>query len=125
MSATAMYRALVDAGANEDLAKDAVENVVYAPEAATKSDVAELRAATSVGLAEHREATKSDIAEFRAEMAEFRAEMAEFKTEIRSDLSALRVDMERGFRGMTWRFVGLLLATQTLLFAALRMTGTG
>ena len=50
--------------------------------------------------------------------------MAEFKTEIRSDLSALRVDMELGFRAMTWRFVGLLIATQTLLFAALRMTGT-
>ena len=117
MSATAMYRALVDAGANENLAKDAVENVVYAPEAATRSDIAEFRAATKIDLAEHREATRSDIAELRVEMAEF-------KTEIRSDLSALRVDMELGFRAMTWRFVGLLIATQTLLFAALRMTGT-
>ena len=32
--------------------------------------------------------------------------------------------MERGFRAMTWRFFGLLLATQALLFAALRLTGT-
>ena len=54
MSATAVYRALVDAGANEDPAKDAVENAVCAPEAATSSDIAEFRAATKVDLAEHR-----------------------------------------------------------------------
>ena len=193
MSATALYRALVDAGANEDLAKEAVENVVYAPEAATRSDIAELRAANKADLAEHREATRSDIAELRAatradlaehreatksDIAELRgdftglhgiqdghggvprrsqvrhggvqdaitvrhggvqdgnhirhggvqaitSDMAEFKSEIRTDIAEFRVDVERGFRGMTWRFVGLLVATQTLLFAALRMTGAG
>ena len=92
--------------------------MVYAPEAATRSDIAELRAASQADLAAHREATKSEIAEFRAEMAEF-------KSEIRTDIAEFRVDVERGFRGMTWRFVGLLVATQTLLFAALRMTGSG
>ena len=119
-----------------------MENVVYAPEAATRSDIAELRAANKgqQDLVEHREAARTDIAEFRAEMAEFRAEiksdmaefraefrsdMAEFKSEIRTDIAEFRVDVERGFRGMTWRFVGLLVATQTLLFAALRMTGSG
>ena len=118
MSATALYRALVDAGAEEHLANEAVESVVYAPEAATRSDLAELREATRSDIAELRDSTRADIAELRMEMAEF-------KTEVRTDIADFKVDVERGFRGMTWRFVGLLIATQALLFTALRLTGTG
>ena len=32
MNATALYRALIDAGAKENLAKEAAESVVYSPE---------------------------------------------------------------------------------------------
>lgn len=110
MTATALYRALVDAGANEDLAKEAVEGVVYAPEGATKSDVTE---ATS--------ALRAEILEFRAE---FKTDIAELRSEVKGDIAGLELRMERGFRAMTWRFFGLLLATQALLFAALRLTGT-
>ena len=70
-----------------------------------------------------------EFAEFKAEVkedvAELRTEIAEFKTEVRTDIAEFKVDVERGFRGMTWRLVGLLVATQTLLFTALRLTGTG
>ena len=88
MNATALYRALVDAGAKEDLAKEAAESVVYSPEGATKSDLIEVR------------------------------------TELKGDIAGLEFRIERSLRVMTWRFVGLLLATQALLFAGLRLTGT-
>ncbi len=124
MSATALYRALVDAGANEDLAKEAVESMVYAPEAATRTDIADVRADT----AEFKAEIRTDIAEFKTEvktdLADIRTDIAEFKVEVKTDIAGLRVDMERGFRGMTWRFVGLLVASQALLFTALRITGT-
>ena len=88
MNATALYRALVDAGAKEDLAKEAAESVVYSPEGATKSDLIEVR------------------------------------TELKGEIAGLELRIERSLRVMTWRFVGLLLATQALLFAGLRLTGT-
>ena len=37
MSATALYRALVEAGASEDLAERAVENLMFSNQMATKS----------------------------------------------------------------------------------------
>lgn len=110
MTATALYRALVDAGAKEDLAKEAAEGVVYSPEGATKSDVMEAKSELQL-----------EIAEFRAEV---KTNIAELRTELKGDIAGLELRMERGFRAMTWRFVGLLLATQALLFAALRLTGT-
>ena len=44
MNGTALYRALVEAGASEDRAKEAAESVVYAREGATKADIAALEA---------------------------------------------------------------------------------
>lgn len=110
MTATALYRALVDAGAKEDLAKEAAERVVYSPEGATKADVAEAKSELQVEIAEFRSEVKTDIAELRAEL--------------KGDIGGLEVRIERSLRAMTWRFVGLLLATQALLFAGLRLTGT-
>ena len=45
MNGTALYRALVEAGASEGRAKEAAESVVYAREGATKADIAALEAA--------------------------------------------------------------------------------
>ena len=45
MNATALYRALVEAGASEERAKEAAESVVYAREGATKADIAALEVA--------------------------------------------------------------------------------
>lgn len=110
MTAPALYRALVDAGANEDLAKEAVESVVYAPQGATKSDVTK---ATSE--------LRAEILEFRAET---KADIVELRTELKGDTAGLETRIERSLRVMTWRFAGLLIASQALLFAALRLTGT-
>ena len=44
MNGTALYRALVEAGASEDRAKEAAESVVHAREGATKADIAALEA---------------------------------------------------------------------------------
>ena len=113
MTATALYRALVDAGAKEELAKEAAERVVYSPEGATKSDVAKAKSELQLEIAE----LKGDIAGLRAET---KADIADVKVCI----SGLETRIERSLRAMTWRFVGLLLATQALLFAGLRLTGS-
>ena len=44
MNGTALYRALVEAGASEERAMEAAEGVVHAREAATKADIARLEA---------------------------------------------------------------------------------
>ena len=150
MTATALYRALVDAGAREDLAKEAAERVVYSPEGATKSDVAKAKSELQLEIAEFRAEVKADIAELRAELkgdiadvrAELKGDIADLRAELKGDIADLRAEtkadiadvkvcisgletrIERSLRAMTWRFVGLLLATQALLFAGLRLTGT-
>ena len=161
MTATALYRALADAGANEELAKEAAERVVYSPEGATKSDVVEAKSELQVEIAEFRAEVKADITEFRAELkgdiaglrmelkgdiadvrAELKGDIADLRAKTKADIADLRAEtkadigdvkvcisgletrIERSLRAMTWRFVGLLLATQALLFAGLRLTGT-
>lgn len=117
MTAAALYRALVDAGTKDDLAKEAAESVVYSPEGATKSDVVEAKSELQVEIAEFRTELKGDIADLRAET---KADIAEVKVCI----AGLETRIERSLRVMTWRIVGPVLATQALLFAALRLTGT-
>ena len=128
MNAAALYRALVDAGAKEDLAKEAAESVVYSPEGATKSDLREVRSEFKGDIAELRAELKTDIAELRAELkgdiAELRAQTKADIADVKVCIAGLETRIERSLRIMTWRFVGLLLATQALLFAGLRLTGT-
>jgi len=121
MTATALYRALVDAGAKEDLVKEAAEGVVYSPEGATKSDVMEAKSELQLEIAEFRAELKTDIAEMRTEL---KTDIAELRTELKGDTAGLETRIERSLRVMTWRFAGLLIASQALLFAALRLTGT-
>lgn len=139
MTATALYRALVDAGAKEELAKEAAERVVYSPEGATKSDVARAKSELQLEIAHFRAEVKADIAELRTELkgdiadvrAELKGDIADLRAETKAEIadvkvciSGLETRIERSLRAMTWRFVGLLLATQALLFAGLRLTGT-
>ena len=128
MTATALYRALVDAGAKEELAKEAAERVVYSPEGATKSDVAKAKSELQLEMAGFRAEVKADIAELRTELkgdiADLRAETKAEIADVKVCISGLETRIERSLRAMTWRFVGLLLATQALLFAGLRLTGT-
>lgn len=97
MNGTALYRALVEAGASEERAKEAAESVVHLPEAATRSDIAGVNA---------------NIAGVRTEIAEVRTEIAEMETRL-----------ERSLREMSVRFLTLLIASQAVLFAGLRLTG--
>ena len=128
MTATALYRALVDAGAKEELAKEAAERVVYSPEGETKSDVAKAKSELQLEMAGFRAEVKADIAELRTELkgdiADLRAETKAEIADVKVCISGLETRIERSLRAMTWRFVGLLLATQALLFAGLRLTGT-
>jgi len=43
MNGTALYRALVEAGAGEERAKEAAESVVHAKEGATRADLMEVK----------------------------------------------------------------------------------
>jgi hypothetical protein len=85
----ALYRALKSAGVEDQLAHEAAQSVVTAEGAealATKSDVAEWRAATKAEIAESRAATKTEIAELRAatktDIAEVRIAIADLRSEL-------------------------------------------
>ena len=101
MNGTALYRALVEAGTSEERAKEAAESVVYAREGATKTDIAEVK----------------------TEVAGVRIELAQVKTELSDRIAALEASMERNFRTMTFRLIGVFFALQALMLAALRFTG--
>ena len=90
MNGTALYRALVEAGASTERAKEAAKSVMHLPEAATRSDIAGVNA---------------NIAGVRTELAE------------------LETRLERSIREMSVRFLTLLIASQAVLFAGLRLTG--
>ena len=50
MNGTALYRALIEAGASEERAMEAAEGDVHAREAATKTDIARLEASMERSL---------------------------------------------------------------------------
>ena len=108
MNGTALYRALVEAGASEERAKEAAESVVHAPQGATKADIADVR---------------TEVADVRTEVARVRVELARVKTELSDRIAALETTMERSFRAMTFRLIGVFFALQALMLAALRFTG--
>ena len=102
MNGTALYRALVEAGASEERAKEAAESVVHAPEGATKADIA---------------GVNTNIAEFKVDMTTALAEL-------RTELAEMETRLERSLREMSVRFLTLLIASQAVLFAGLRLTGS-
>ena len=108
MSKMALYRALVKAGASEERAKEAAQSVVYAPEGATKADIAEVNA---------------NIAEVNVNVAECKADMMTAVAGLRTEIEAMGTRLERSIREMSMRFLTLLIASQAVLFAGLRLTG--
>ncbi|MCY4209528.1 MAG: hypothetical protein OXE97_00505 [Gammaproteobacteria bacterium] len=131
MSSTALYRAFIDAGASEEKATLAAEDVVQVsqlPQLATKSDIAVLEAnmATKADIADM--ATKADIADMatKADIAVLEANMAT-KADItdmatKSDISALEVNMaQREIRLIKWMvgsgllYTGIIIAGLSLL----------
>ncbi len=111
MNRTGLYRALLEAGTSEGLAKEAAESVVYAHEAATKTDLAEAEC------------------ELKAEMAGFandlKAAIAELKSELRTEMAAMEARLvekiERGLRNQTIALAGLIIASQAGMFALMKL----
>ena len=122
MNGTALYRALVEAGASEERAKEAAESVVHAPQGATKADIADVRTEVADVKTEVAD-VRSEVADVRTEVAGVRVELARVKTELSDRIAALEATMERSFRAMTFRLIGVFFALQALMLAALRFTG--
>jgi len=108
MSRMALYRALVEAGASEERAKETAQSVVYAPEGATKADIAEVNA---------------NIAGVNVDVAECKTDMITAVVGIRTETAEMETRIERSLREMSMRLLTLLIASQAVLFAGLRLTG--
>ena len=121
MNGTALYRALVEAGASEERAREAAESVVYAREGATRSDVAGVRSEVA-GVKSEVAEVRGEVAEVRGEVADVRTEIARVRTELSDRIAALEATMERNLRSMTFRLIGAMFAMQALMLAALRFT---
>ena len=119
MNGTALYRALVEAGASEERAKEAAKSVVHAPEGATKADIAGVK----TEIAEMETRVNANIAGVNANVAEFKVDMTTALAELRTELAAVETRIERSLREMSVRFLTLLIASQAVLFAGLRLTG--
>ncbi len=133
---TALYKALTSVGADEGLAIKAAENMPS--EAATKTDIAELRTATQADIAELRTsitelraATQVDIAELRVEMkediAELRTEMkedmAELRTGVKADIAELRTGISNLRAWLMWRLMFAMGAQVGLFVALVKLMG--
>ena len=70
MSATALYKALVEAGTSEDTAKQAVEDLPSGGELATKSDLAQLEARLGADITQLETRLGADIAQLKIGIAQ-------------------------------------------------------
>ena len=103
-----------DGGMEERVSR--IEDVL--PTLATKSDVADLRAATKSDMSEMRTELKSDITELRTEL---KSDMAELKNELKSDMSELRTEVAQ----QKWWIIGSSLTTILTVIATVVATGIG
>lgn len=60
-----------------------------------------------------------EFADVRREIADVRHEIARLAT--REDVADLRTDIERELRGLSWRFIGVLIAATSLVLAGLKL----
>ena len=87
-----MSRRLQAAGASEDLAEAAADEVNGAVSGlATRSDLEVFRAEMRADMQAFRAEMRADMQAFQAEM---RADMQAFQAEIRAELAAFRVDLQ-------------------------------
>ena len=116
MSATALYKALLDAGTNEELAERAAEVLPPIGELATKADVSELK--TDIVRLETRldeTATKTELAELRTEL---KTDIAELKT----DIAELKTGIAELKAYLAWRLLGGMALMLSIAVAFIRLT---
>ncbi len=128
MSATTLYKALIEAKVSEETAEKAVEYLPVARDVATKSDIAEVRADIAGGRADTAE-VRTEVAEGRADTAEVRAELktdvagvrnevAEVRTEmakLRTEMAQLEVRMVKWQVATNGAYAGLIIAAMGLM----------
>ena len=85
-----MYKALVEAGASEDTAKQAVEDLPSGGELATKSDLAQLEALLGADIAQLETRLGADIAQLEARLG---ADITQLETRLGADIAQLKVDI--------------------------------
>ena len=92
MNATALYKALTEAGASEDTAERAVEGLPPGGELATKSDLVQLGARLDTDIAQLGARLDTDIAQLGADIAQLEVRLG-------ADIAQLEVRL-------TWRLLG-------------------
>ena len=136
MNRTALYRALVEAGTSEKLAKEAAESVVYGQEAATHADVLGVRNELVDVKGEVTE-LKGKVTEVEAKVAEVRGEVAAVKgkvteveakvvaveakvVEVRSEVAESRAEFRAGLAVIESKVEARLASTEAAMERGLR-----
>ncbi len=116
MSATALYKALLDAGTDEELAERAAEVLPPIGELATKADVSELKADVSE--------LKTDIVrlETRLDETATKTELAELRTELKTDIAELKTGIAELKAYLAWRLLGGMALMLSIAVAFIRLT---
>ena len=106
MSATALYKALVEAGASEDTAKQAVENPLPGGELATKSDLAQLEARLGADITQLKIGIAQLDARLGADIAQLKVDITELETRLGADITQLKIGIAQLEVHLVWRLLG-------------------
>ncbi len=112
MSATALYKALLDAGTDEELAERAAEVLPPIGELATKADVSELKADVSE--------LKADVSELKADVSELKTDIARLETHL--DETATKTELAELKAYLAWRLLGGMALMLSVAVAFIRLT---
>jgi hypothetical protein len=116
-----VFEALTEAGVKPEAARRVerqLETAIHHQADAARKELHEQMMTKADGR-ELRNELKADILELRNE---FKADVLELKNECRSDFLALRNEVKDGQATQTWKFIGFVIAINSLLFAALKFT---
>ncbi len=111
MSSLALYKALTSAGADEQAARSAADDVADKGNLATRTDIAELKGE----IAELRMELKGEIAELRMEV---KSEIAELRMEVKSEIAELGTELKGDIGGIyrhMWSMAAGLVTTMVVL----------